>query len=210
MSAEGNDEWVEEARVWTQQARAGLCGILREALHGSVSTESFNENAFDQLERNWCTQQCAPDTDIRKQWQSMLNYVDTLPAWRRVGEGKAVRLMETAFFGGIRRLNLFGIPSTMLTVGAAHYAHKWFYPQWPTVKKDGIAIAKAVGLVFHERFWLPVKGIWVDLIIGLLAFILWHFTSGSFLQTIFGNIFLYSTLNSLLFNMNPLIKLDGY
>jgi hypothetical protein len=42
MSAEGNDEWVEEARVWTQQARSGLCGILREALHG-VGTDSFNE-----------------------------------------------------------------------------------------------------------------------------------------------------------------------
>jgi putative peptide zinc metalloprotease protein len=60
------------------------------------------------------------------------------------------------------------------------------------------------------RILISLAGIWVDLIIGLLAFILWHFTSGSFLQTIFGNIFLYSTLNSLLFNMNPLIKLDGY
>jgi nuclear-control-of-ATPase protein 2 len=163
MSAEGNDEWVEEARIWTQKARTGLCGILRDALHGSVSTDSFNEKAFDQLERHWCTQQYAPDTDIRKQWQSMLNYVDTLPAWRRVGEGKAVRLMDTAFFGGIRRLNLFGIPSSVATVGAAHYVHKYAQPHWPTVKKDGIAIAKAVALVFHERFWLPVKGIWVDL-----------------------------------------------
>jgi nuclear-control-of-ATPase protein 2 len=163
MSAEGNDEWVDEARVWTQQARTGLCGILREALHGSVSTESFNEKAFDQLEQHWCSQQYAPDTDIRKQWQSILDYVDTLPAWRRVGEGRAVRLMDTALFGGIRRLDVFGIPSAMATVGAAHYVHKWAYPQWPTVKKDGIAIAKAVALVFRERFWAPVKGIWVDL-----------------------------------------------
>lgn len=163
MSAEGSDEWVEEARVWTQQARTGLCGILREALHGSVSTDNFNEKAFDQLERSWCTKQYAPDADVRKQWQSVLNYVDTLPAWRRVGEGKALRLMDTAFFGGIRRLNVFGIPSTMVTVGAAHYVHKWASPHWPTVQKDGIAIAKAVALVFRERFWAPVKGIWVDL-----------------------------------------------
>jgi nuclear-control-of-ATPase protein 2 len=163
MAAEGNDEWVEEAREWTQQARTGLCEIIREALHGSVSTDSFNENDFLNLEQHWCAQKYDQNTGITDQWKSILDYVDSLPSWRRVGEGSAIKMSDVAYLSWTRRLDVFGIPSSMLTVGAAHFVHKWAIPYWPTVKKDGIAVVKAVGLVFYERFWSPVKGIWDDL-----------------------------------------------
>jgi putative peptide zinc metalloprotease protein len=62
----------------------------------------------------------------------------------------------------------------------------------------------------RNRILISIAGVWVDVVIGLSAFILWHFTSGTYLQTVLGNIFIYSALNSILFNLNPLIKLDGY
>ena len=62
----------------------------------------------------------------------------------------------------------------------------------------------------HARITISLAGIIVDVTIGLLAFVAWHFTAGSYAQTLLGNIFVFSTLNSLLFNGNPLIKLDGY
>ncbi len=62
----------------------------------------------------------------------------------------------------------------------------------------------------RHRVLISLAGIIVDVTIGMLAFIGWHFTRGSYFHTIFGNIFVFSTLNSILFNANPLSKLDGY
>ena len=61
-----------------------------------------------------------------------------------------------------------------------------------------------------QRIKISLAGVFVDLLIAMIAFILWHFSSGEFLRTLYFNVFLFSSLNSLLFNGNPLIKLDGY
>ena len=61
-----------------------------------------------------------------------------------------------------------------------------------------------------QRIAISGAGIVTDVIIGLVAFIAWHFTEGSYFHTLLGNIFVFSTLNSIVFNANPLIKLDGY
>ncbi|GGE38917.1 zinc metalloprotease [Actibacterium pelagium] len=61
-----------------------------------------------------------------------------------------------------------------------------------------------------HRIAISLAGLTVDVTIGLLAFVAWHFTAGTYLHSLLGNIFVFSTLNSILFNANPLIKLDGY
>ncbi len=62
----------------------------------------------------------------------------------------------------------------------------------------------------HARIRISLAGIFVDLMIAMLAFIAWHFATGDLLKTIFSSIFVFSSLNSILFNGNPFIRLDGY
>ena len=62
----------------------------------------------------------------------------------------------------------------------------------------------------RHRIAISAAGIVTDVIVGLIAFIAWHLVSGDYLGMILANIFVFSTLNSILFNGNPLIKLDGY
>lgn len=62
----------------------------------------------------------------------------------------------------------------------------------------------------RERILIASAGIAVDVLFALVAMILWHLSEGTFWQTLFGNIFVFGTVNSVLFNANPLIKLDGY
>ena len=62
----------------------------------------------------------------------------------------------------------------------------------------------------RHRVAISLAGIVTDVFIGLIAFALWHVTEGNFFHVLLGNIFVFSTLNSILFNANPLIKLDGY
>jgi putative peptide zinc metalloprotease protein len=62
----------------------------------------------------------------------------------------------------------------------------------------------------RQRVVISLAGLWTDLTIGLIAGIAWHFLEGDFLQTLAGRVFVFSTLNSVLFNGNPLMKMDGY
>ncbi len=62
----------------------------------------------------------------------------------------------------------------------------------------------------NQRIKISLAGIFVDLLIAMSAFIAWYFVDGTFLKTIFVNVFVFSSLNSLLFNGNPLMRLDGY
>lgn len=61
-----------------------------------------------------------------------------------------------------------------------------------------------------QRVWISLAGVITDLWIAMLAFIGWHLVTGDFSRTLLMNIFVFSSLNSVLFNGNPLIRLDGY
>ncbi|MGL5009581.1 MAG: site-2 protease family protein [Paracoccaceae bacterium] len=60
------------------------------------------------------------------------------------------------------------------------------------------------------RVAISLAGIITDLIIGLIAFILWHVAESGATRAVAGQVVVFSTLNSLIFNANPLMKLDGY
>ncbi len=62
----------------------------------------------------------------------------------------------------------------------------------------------------NQRIVISLAGLFTDILVAMIAFVAWHFVEGSFLKTLLGNIFMFSSLNSVLFNANPLIKLDGY
>jgi hypothetical protein len=61
-----------------------------------------------------------------------------------------------------------------------------------------------------QRVLISAAGVLTDFTIGLVAFCLWHIVENKQIQDILGYIFVFSTLNSLLFNANPLMRLDGY
>ncbi len=61
-----------------------------------------------------------------------------------------------------------------------------------------------------ERIVISLAGLFADLTIGFTAFLMWHFVSDAAMRQIFSNIFLFNTLTTLFFNLNPLVKADGY
>ncbi|MBL3563930.1 hypothetical protein JMM59_02695 [Rhodovulum sulfidophilum] len=62
----------------------------------------------------------------------------------------------------------------------------------------------------RHRIAISLAGILVDVTVGLIAFVLWYLVAGSYWQVLIGHVFVFSTLNSVLFNANPLTRLDGY
>jgi len=61
-----------------------------------------------------------------------------------------------------------------------------------------------------QRIIISLAGMWTDIAIGLAAFLLWHFSTDPWTQQLLSNIFIFNTVTTLLFNLNPLMKLDGY
>lgn len=62
----------------------------------------------------------------------------------------------------------------------------------------------------RHRIMISAAGVLTDFTVGLLAFLVWHITDSGQARDIMGYVFVFSTLNSLLFNMNPLMRMDGY
>jgi putative peptide zinc metalloprotease protein len=60
------------------------------------------------------------------------------------------------------------------------------------------------------RMTISLAGIVTDFLMGALAFIIWHVAESDVTRGVAGQVLVFSTLNSLLFNANPLMKLDGY
>ncbi len=61
-----------------------------------------------------------------------------------------------------------------------------------------------------QRIIISLGGLLADVTIGLCAFVAWHLTDSPWQKQLFGHVFLFNTLSTLLFNLNPLMKLDGY
>lgn len=62
----------------------------------------------------------------------------------------------------------------------------------------------------HQRMLISAAGILTDLTIGLVAFFVWHLSEVQTARDIAGYVFVVSTVSSVLFNLNPLIRMDGY
>ena len=108
------DDWVQEAKDWMAKSRQILCHVLRESLMGSSSPQ-YDESAFAELEEQWLNGQdlliSQNETDLdtllrqrKKTWLELLNLIDSIPSWRRVGEGKIVRLGDLISVGWTRKL----------------------------------------------------------------------------------------------------------
>ena len=61
-----------------------------------------------------------------------------------------------------------------------------------------------------QRIMVSAGGMYFEIILSLLAFALWWHSQPGLLQNICLNIFFISTVTTVLFNANPLLRFDGY
>jgi len=62
-----------------------------------------------------------------------------------------------------------------------------------------------------RRLWVIFAGIWVELVVCSVSALTWHFTpAGSLISDLAYKTMLLSGIQGTLFNLNPLIKADGY
>lgn len=105
---ENDVDATRSMEVWVQQARQVICQVLDESVATSVDR---NETDLQSLDRQWCLDPTRPSgnlEDSEHAWKVVIHHCDNLASWRRVGEGRTVRLLDTALVGWTRRLGTRG------------------------------------------------------------------------------------------------------
>lgn len=83
---------------------------------------------------------------------------------------------------------------------------QYFNPAFFTECSDMVLFDKA-----SQRLWTIWAGLWIEMLICAIGTIVWYYTSpGTVLNDLCYKILLFTGLSALLFNLNPLIKYDGY
>jgi putative peptide zinc metalloprotease protein len=83
---------------------------------------------------------------------------------------------------------------------------QYFNPAFFTECSDMVLFEKP-----SERLWTIWAGLWIEMLICAVGTILWYYTlPGSALNDLCYKVLLFTGLSAILFNLNPLIKYDGY
>jgi hypothetical protein len=57
---------------------------------------------------------------------------------------------------------------------------------------------------------ISLGGLFADLSVAMLAFIAWHLVDDPAIRQVLSSLVVFNSINTLVFNMNPILKLDGY
>ncbi|KAI2512090.1 ATP synthase regulation protein NCA2 [Fragilaria crotonensis] len=152
--------WVQESQAWIDTARHDLCDVLRES-----AQKDFGDDAAVKAHVTSLVEWCARDRSrSREQWESVLELVEHIDERQRIGEGTAMSLADSKFTRWLRRLDLFGIPSSLLVVGSSHVLHRVLEPKWPVIRTSILQSYSIVFTIFKKRVWTPLLDILVNLI----------------------------------------------
>lgn len=61
-----------------------------------------------------------------------------------------------------------------------------------------------------HRIWIGAAGMYIEVILSALAIFVWWFTTPGLLNHLALNVFFVTTITTVIFNANPLMRLDGY
>ncbi len=60
------------------------------------------------------------------------------------------------------------------------------------------------------RIMISLGGLFADLSVAMVAFIVWHLVEDPALRQVLSSLVVFNSINTVIFNLNPILKLDGY
>lgn len=135
------------------------------------------------------------------------DFIRCLPGLNGVTTGDNLLMLFVAFVV-IKGLHEFGHAATAKHFGAeCNEAGIWLLMFTPILYTN---VTDSWLLPQRQRLLVTAAGILTELIIASLAAILWSMTNPGMIQSLLANIVVMCTINTILFNGNPLLRYDGY
>lgn len=183
LDAHQDENWLPSAHQWIGRARTVLYETVTDTLEYCRGAQLYASSVpyhtsgprvsatnatreFHHVGQIWRDQLYSDNATIQQQaWITVLQFVDTLSIWRRVGEGRQVRLHDIIrkwWSWSRNELDFLGIPSYLLQVGMAYLARQLVLPHWPQIQGRIAEIVRITKEIAYARVWVPVKGIYDD------------------------------------------------
>ena len=149
--------WIDQAHKWTSRARTVISQILEDSMDSSWKSKKGHDAqlAIVQAWQRYDVQ------SNQIHWKTVLALVDGISEHSRVGEGRIIGIADARQW--TKRIDIFGIPSSLAAVGLARLTHYYLLPKWPNIRSNLIQLYMIVWGIIEMRFWYPLKGIILDL-----------------------------------------------
>ena len=139
-------EWLQQSHGWTQEARLQLYRIFQERRPSSIAPAVDMTEELIQVHR-W-SEYDYTSTTAMDPWTLVVMLVSELD---RDPEFKlGIRLQRV-----IRKIDVFGIPSGLASVGVAAIVHNLVAPRWNQVRQITTDVYERVITIINLRLWLP-------------------------------------------------------
>jgi nuclear-control-of-ATPase protein 2 len=157
--------WLREAQSWSLHARSLIFDTIQQALETSAQSTVALEEELAKCQSTWKLQRYdsmkGDDSStyaiLLDQWSFIYSMSRDIGRFRRVGEGKSLKLKEVNVIQWMRQWDLLGLPSAALKIYAASLVHRRLAPHWPMMEKIIKETLDTSLEIFKSRFWIPVK-----------------------------------------------------
>lgn len=163
------DDWNQLSESWCLEARTLIRDIITETMSGidptyKIAGKSVPSVAQDlYLLSQWAKGEpflSSEYDDGTNAWRTALTLTDELSAAKRLENRRIIPFLSDAF----RRLDFYGVPSSIFTVALAFIIHQTVKPHWKNiinVIQSAYLVLKGIWL---KRFYGPISDIVLDLL----------------------------------------------
>ena len=163
LAARGTDEWLRDANFWLANARAALCDIVRESYEKCIQSTIGSDKDI-QMIGSWCDSGYSSHPVILQAvWMPMYRLVRDIHRWRRLGEGRTIRLKDSTYFQWLQQWNLFGLPSAVAKIWLAQIVHQFMFPRWAKLKDLTKKSAALLIEILQVRFYNPSRDLFKEI-----------------------------------------------
>jgi nuclear-control-of-ATPase protein 2 len=175
-----NTKWLQEARDWSIRARTLICDAISITLpttntkySTTIHLTSKSKNQQPQQQQNqptigemiqikkWCSYDGLSDV---AGWNTLITRIDRFAKSRRLGESLSILDSFSTIKSVVRRLDFFGIPSSIGAISLSLLVHNTVRPYWPQIVNYATLWKDAIWGIIEFRFYNPLRDIVLDLL----------------------------------------------
>jgi len=178
-----NTKWLQEARDWSIRARTLICDAISITLpttntkySTTIHLTSKSKNQQQQQPqpqqnqptigemiqiKKWCNYDGLSDV---AGWNTLITRIDRFAKSRRLGESISILDSFSTIKSVVRRLDFFGIPSSIGAISLSLLVHNTVRPYWPQIVNYATLWKDAIWGIIEFRFYNPLRDIVLDLL----------------------------------------------
>ena len=159
-------EWTTEAHEWSMKSREVISDLVTETISDvfdpSTSLTRYRKSSIEtdlSVLLHWSKR----EKSDAEGWSTVLALIDNLSKARLMREYKYLPAAADLKYW-FKKVDVFGVPSALATVGAALVVHNTVKPYWSDIVDGARVVAEATWGVIEFRFVNPMKDIVLDLL----------------------------------------------